>query len=133
MLSNQGKKLMNTVIDWKNEIGAIAGPFLQSDTKESWLSRAYDRIQKNNPKISYRMIECLFYGRATDPKWSVAASVLSAAEQARLEEARRDAEDLANIYRRHAETLAKTDADFHGPQINALVEAARIISGRDRP
>ena len=49
-----------------------------------------------------------------------------------LEEAKRDAAVVANFFNSHAQALTNIDPDFHRDQINAFVEAARIVSGRDR-
>lgn len=127
MLMDRNKKMSSHVIDWKNEIGAVAGPFLPNDTKQSWLSRASRRCS-----VSLRHLQSIYYGHVTDPKHSVASSILSAADQARLEEARRDAAKLADIYQTTAQTLVNIDPDFHRGQIDALVSAARILGALDR-
>jgi hypothetical protein len=118
---------MSTTVNWKGEIGTIAGAFLPSDTKESWLARAAAAA-----KVSFRQVRSLYYGQTTDPKYSVAVKVLSAADRARLEEAQSDARKVADIYRGRAEALAHIDEDFHRPEIDALVTAARILGGGDR-
>ena len=128
MLSDQVKKMMDQVIDWKTEIGAVAGPFLPNDTKESWLARASRKCS-----VSLRHIRSLYYGHANDPKFSVASNILSAADRARIEEARRDVEKVAGLYRVHAQRLESIDPDFHREQIDALVSAARILGGPDSP
>lgn len=53
-------------------------------------------------------------------------------ERQRIEEARRDAQTVADIFNRHAQALAAIDPDFHRPTIDAFVEAARVIGRRDR-
>lgn len=135
MLSDQGRKLMSYVTNWENEIRTIAGPFRPHDTKESWLGRAYKEVCRLNPeltrRLTFRHFTSLFYGRVADPKYSVAASVLSAADQARIEEARINVGKVAQLYRVHAERLAAIDPDFHSEQINALLCAARILGERD--
>lgn len=132
MASNTDRKMSDLAVNWKDEIGAIAGPFLPTDTKESWLGRAHAIVHKLNPKVSFRLLRDLFHGYASDPKYSVGASILSAAEEARLQEARCDALKVAGIYRRSAEALATIDPDFHRPEIDALLTAARVLSGGDR-
>ena len=117
---------MGQAINWKDEIGAVAGPFLPTDTKQSWLARAARKCS-----VSIRHVQSLYYGHVTDPKFSVASTILSAADQARIEEARRDVEKVAGLYRQHAARLETIDADFHREQINALVSAARILGERD--
>lgn len=116
---------MSRAINWQDEIEVIAGPY--SGNRKHWLSQAARRAG-----VSYRQIKGLFYAETNDPKLSVASKVLSAAEQARLEEARRDARMVAEILYRHAETLAQTDEDFHRNSIDGLIETARAISNRDR-
>lgn len=132
MVSDQDRKMTSHVIDWKTEIGDIAGPFLPSDTKESWLGRAHSALRKMNSKISFRHVRSIYYGHVKDPKFSVASSILTAADQARLQEARRNVELATKFYREHAERLAAIDADHHREQINELVSAAHEFGARDR-
>lgn len=117
---------MSMVIDWKNEIGAIAGPFSPNDTKESWLARAARRSS-----ISLRHIKSLYYGHVKDPKHSVASSVLSAAELARKTEARKDASRLATRFETIAGGMNATDPDFYRADVDSLVNAARILREMD--
>lgn len=73
-----------------------------------------------------------FRGKIWDPCCGFGTIVKEALKAGHVvNEARRDALTVAEIYRRHAEALAFSDPDFHRPEIDALVEAARIISGRD--
>jgi hypothetical protein len=131
MLSDRDKKMSDHVVNWREQIGVIAGEFLPTDTKESWLDRAYKQVVKINPKLSFRHFSDLFYGRVPDPKYSIASSVLTAADQARIEEARRDAARLANIYQNTAHALGNIDPDIHRDHIDALVNAARILGSLD--
>ncbi len=133
MLTDRDRKMSNLDINWDHEIGTIAGPFLPTDTKDSWLGRAYREISKINPKVSFRHLRSIYYGHVPDPKFSVGKSILSAADQARLDEAKRDVEKVATLYRVHAERLAAIDEDFNREQINALVSAARILGERNSP
>lgn len=119
------KAEMSEAVNWRSEIAAIAGPF--DGNRKSWLARAARRAD-----LTYRQVKALYYGETDNPRHRVASNILTAAQKARIEEARRDASDIAEIYYRHAEALANVDPDFHGPEINALLEAARIIGGRDR-
>ena len=119
---SEKKAGMNTAVDWRNEIEVIAGPF--AGNRKGWLARAARKAG-----ASYRQFKSLYYGETNNPRHDLASRVLSAAQQARIDEARRDALTVAEIYRRHAEALAFSDPDFHRPEIDALVEAARIISG----
>lgn len=116
---------VSKAINWQSEIAAIAGPF--DGNRKSWLSRAAHRAG-----VTARQMKSLWYGQITNPRHQVAASVLSAADQARLNEARRDAAQLAAIYRSTATALANIDPHFHRGSIDALVEAARVLGGSDR-
>jgi hypothetical protein len=111
--------------DWTAEIETFAGPF--SGNRKGWLSVAARRAG-----VTYRQIKALYYRETTDPKHSVATRVLSAAEQARLDAARRDARQLADTYRSAANALANVDEDFHRSDIDALVNAARVLGVMDR-
>src|SRR5690349_19400162 len=109
---------MGRAINWQDEIGMIAGPY--SGNRKGWLAKAA-RVAN----VSYRQVKALYYGEVSNPRLDTALSLIKAAEQARLKEARRDAEQVAEIYRRHAEALAVADQDFHRPEIDALLTAAR--------
>src|ERR1700730_7854092 len=126
MLSDQSRKLMDQVINWQNEIGTIAGPFLPTDTKQSWLARASRKCS-----CSLRHIQSLYYGHVSDPKFSVATKIISAADQARIQEAQRDAARLVGIYQNAANALGNIDADRHRVNIDALISAARILGALD--
>lgn len=114
--------VMNRTLDWQSEITLIAGPRQPSDTRESWLARAARKAG-----ISFWHVKALFYGELTDPKYSVASKIISAAEKARIQEAQRDAKVVANFFNSHAQALSNIDPDFHRDQIDAFVEAARIV------
>ncbi|WP_210161300.1 hypothetical protein [Afipia clevelandensis] len=124
MVMKKDKNVMNVIanVNWKDEIGVIAGPFQPTDTKQSWLSRA---ARKAN--VSVRYITSLYYGHVKDPKFSVASSVLSAAELARIEATRREAAQLASRFEITAEGLNAKDADFFGAEINSLLDAANRL------
>lgn len=111
---------MITAIDWKNQIEDIAGPY--DGNRKGWLSRAARRAS-----VSYRQIAGLYYDQVKDPKFSVASSVLSAAEQARIEATRREAAQLATRFEITAGGLNAKDADFFGSEINSLLDAANIL------
>lgn len=136
MLSDRDGEMSDHVVNWGEQIGIIAGEFRPTDTKESWLGRAYSEVKKLNPerakKLTFRHFSDLFYGRVSDPKYSVASSVLTAADQARIEEAKRDAQVVAKFFNSHAQALAGIDPDRNRSDINAFIEAARIISGGNR-
>lgn len=111
------EKRMSNVFTWKDDIALIAGPYNPSNTRESWLSTAARRA-----KITYRQCKSLWYGECVDPKYSVAVSVRSAADQARKE-----ALEIASRLETAAVSLDAKDADFYGAQITALVEQARDL------
>lgn len=113
---------MAHAINWHDEIGAIAGSY--DGNRKSWLARAA-RVAS----VPYRQIKSLYYGEIKNPRFETALAIMEAAKQARLKEAARNAHQVADIYRRRAEALAVTDPDFHCEQINALLIAARILSG----
>lgn len=123
-MMKKDKNVMNAIanVNWKDEIGVIAGPFQPTDTKQSWLSRA---ARKAN--VSVRYITSLYYGHVKDPRFSVASSVLSAAELARIEATRREAAQLASRFEITAEGLNAKDADFFGAEINSLLDAANRL------
>lgn len=90
------------------------------------LSRWLTRIAKS-AGISFRTARSLWNEEITDPDHLAAKAVR---QQARIEEARRDAEVVANFFNSHAQALANIDPDFHREQIDAFVAAARAISDR---
>ena len=122
------KIVMNRTVDWQSEISVIAGPYSANETRESWLSRA---ARKSGSTFWH--IKALFYGELKDPKYSVAYKILSAADQARIQKAKRDAEQATALYHNYAARLETIDPDFHREQIDVLLGAARIVGGRDSP
>ncbi len=113
---------MEHALNWKDEISVIAGPF--EGNRKSWLARAARRAA-----VSYRQVRALYYGESTNPRHETAASIIEAANEARLREARRDAQQVAGLYRQYAETLAATDPNSNRSEIDALLTAARILGG----
>ncbi len=95
------------------------------------MGRAYKQVHKLNDRITFRHFSDLFYGRVPDPKYSVATSILTAADLARIEEAKRDAKVVAKFFDRHAQALASADPHRNRSEIDALVAAARVLSGRN--
>lgn len=122
---SEKKVEMNSAVNWHDEISTIAGSF--DGNRKGWLSRAARKAD-----TTYRQVKALYYGESKNPRHSVATKILSAAVQARLEEARRDAARLADIYQTTAQTLVNIDPDFHRGDIDALVSAARILGTLDR-
>ena len=121
-MSETSDEKMGRVLNWQSEISAVAGPMLAGDTRESWLARAAHRS-----RLSFRQVKALYYGECKDPKTSVAIGVLSAANKARNE-----ASELASRFESLAGGLNAKDADFHGADILALIDAARALRGLDR-
>src|SRR3569833_262867 len=123
-MSEKGSEKMGTAVNWQDEIGAIAGPF--DGNRKGWLARAARATQ-----VPLRQIKALYYGESDDPKLSVGMKIMSAAEQTRINEARKDAAVVAGIYRRHAAALAAAGEDSNRAEIDALITAARILGARD--
>lgn len=118
--------VMNPTVDWQQQISLIAGPFRETDTKESWWARA---ARLSGSKFWH--VKALYKGELKDPKYSVAFKILSAADRARIEGAQQNATKLADIYQSAAQALGNVDPDLHRGNIDALVRAARIIGGMD--
>ena len=116
------KMYPSNTVDWSKEISAIAGPYQSGDTRESWLYRA-----SRKTGLSLRAIKSLYYGEAKDPRFSVARSVIQAAEKARQE-----AIQQASKYENLASRMANADPDFFGEDVIALVNAAKSLRGLDR-
>lgn len=122
---SEKKVAMSAAVNWQEQIERIAGPY--DGNRKSWLSRAAKRAN-----TTYRLMKGLYYGEYKNPGFTVANSILSAADQARIDEARRDAQKVVGIYESSAARLTSIDPDFHREQIDALVSAARILRGLDR-
>ena len=120
------KLVMYQTVNWQSEISAIAGPVQSSDTRESWLARA---ARKSGSRFWH--IKALFYGQLTDPKYSVAFKVLSAAEKARINAARSDMARLSGIYQTAAGRLNEIDPDFHRNHVDALLAVVRELGSLD--
>lgn len=88
-----------------------------------WLSRV-----AKSAGISFRTARSLWLNEIKNPDHLAAQAVR---RQAELMEAKRDAQVVANFFNRHAQALANVDPDFHRPEIDAFLEAARIVSGRN--
>ncbi len=114
--------------DWAAEIEAFAGPIGLRDTRESWLARAARKAAITNWHI-----KALFYGELKDPKYSVAYKVLSAAQKARIDAAKLDASALSSKFETIAGGMLSADKDFYGADADALLNAARMLRGLDRP
>lgn len=120
MEKQSGLKMSAT--DWSAEIEVIAGPY--SDNRKGWLAKAARKAG-----TSFRQIKALYYRETIDPRNSVAEQIRAAALEARMREARRDAQQVADLLNRHAQALANVDPDFHRESIDALLTTARVIGG----
>jgi len=107
-----------------NGFNLIAGPY--DGNRKGWLSRAAARAH-----VSYRQIRALWYGETSDPKFSVANSVLGAGAKARLEMERVRYASAAEYLRSHSERLANVDPEFHREEIERSRRAADFISRVD--
>lgn len=104
----------------RDVIAAVAGPREWNDTRESWLGRAARRAG-----ITYRQAKALFYGEITDPEHKAARRMLDAAQK----NGTKEAQELADRFETIARSLHATDQDHYGPDIAALVHAARALRG----
>lgn len=120
------KNVMYLTMDWQKEIEAIAGPIAVHDSRESWLLRAARKAG-----ITHWHAKALFYGELKDPKWSLGIKVCNAANKARLEAARIDAAALSNQFQQIARGMVNANADLHGADAAALLDAARILGRLD--
>lgn len=116
------KRNMGIALNWQKEIEVIAGPKTPSDTWESWLARAARRSG-----ASFRQIKALYYGETNDPRYQVAAGVITAAHKARQE-----ARDMASQFESLAGAMNASDSDFYSEDVLALLHAARALRGVDR-
>lgn len=109
----------------REAISVLAGPY--EGNRARWLDNATKKVSG----VSYRTMKSLWHGEITREDHLAAQAVKRAAEQEKLDEARRNIRSAASIYRSHAAALECIDPDLHREQINALVLAARILGERD--
>jgi hypothetical protein len=121
-MSEKKVSKMGQAVNWADEIGAIAGSF--DGNRKSWLARA-----ARTAGVTFRQVKALYYGEIDDPRHSVATSILTAAEEARIRETQSNARLVADYLTRYAQTASATDADFNGPQIDAALSVLRQIGG----
>lgn len=119
-----GKRKMSVAVNWQREIEQIAGPY--EGNRKAWLAGA-----ARAAKCNYRQVKALYYEETTDPKHSVASKILSAADQARLNQAKQNVQLAAQNYATHAAALERLDPDQYREQIDALVNAARLLGERN--
>ena len=129
MSENSGVNIVGLpTIDWRTEIAAIAGSYLDTDTRESWLARAARKA-----KVTAWHAKALFYGELKDPKYSVAHKVLSASAKARIDAARLDAQTLSTKFETIARGMQIANQDLFSEETAALLDAARLLRGVARP
>jgi hypothetical protein len=117
-----GNGSMNRTKDWRSEITIIAGPMLPTDTMGSWFFKA---VKRSGAKL--RQIEDLYHGRCVDPKYSLAEKILTAADLARIEQAKKAKHELASILANAANALERIDPDFHRETIDQYRAGSREI------
>lgn len=108
----------------REAINTVAGPRGWSETRESWLARAARLVG-----VTPRSMRSAFYGGICDPEHKVVRRIISAAEV----KAKAEANELASRFQTIAAGLNATDPDFHREDIAALIGAARMLGGLDRP
>lgn len=112
----------------RREIAIVAGPREWGDTRESWLARVPRKVKT----VSFRTVKALWYGEIQSADHWAARDIRREAERIEIEQARREAHSLADLYQSLAGALDVKDPDFHCEDINSLVHAARILRGLDR-
>lgn len=105
-------------------VSAVGGPRGWNETREAWLSRV-----ARTAGVSFSQARRLFYREITDPEHKAARRMQLAAER----KAKQEAGALAQQFTSIAEALNASDPDFYSPQIAALINAARLLGGLDRP
>lgn len=129
MNENQdGNIVAYRTVEWQGEISAIAGPIQSGDTRESWLARA-----ARKSAVTFWHVKALWYGELTDPKYSVAFKVLSAAQKSRIDAARHDAAALSTKFETIAKGMMNADQGYNSADVALLLNAARLLGGMDRP
>ena len=113
-------------VDWAKEIETIGGSISPYDTKESWLLRAADKSG-----ATLRQIRALYHGECTDPKFSLGVKIQSAADQARIAQAKKAKNELAKILANAANAMERIDPDFHRETIDEYRAGAREIGPSD--
>jgi hypothetical protein len=117
-MSDQKRKTF-IQIDWSEEIKTIGGPY--QGNRKIWLAKAAFEAG-----ITLRQGWRLFYRQTKDPKFSVALSVLNAAEKARTE-----AEALASQFEMAAGVINANGKNKNRNDVLTLLSAARALRGLD--
>jgi hypothetical protein len=97
---------------------AVGGPMLPGENRKRWLSRVAEAAG-----LSLRVARAAFYQETNS---RIAAAKLKAAA------GRHEAEHLARQFESLATSLNVRDADFHGADAAALLDAARALRGLNR-
>lgn len=97
-------------------VAEVAGGRTWTDNRKSWLQKAARRAG-----LSYRSMRALWYGEITDTSRAAKMLRMTADRLTAQQEVGR----LAKTFEAIALRLHAKDADFFGPDVSALSEAAR--------
>lgn len=96
--------------------------------QKRWLEAVADKVED----LTYRTARSLWLGEIDEDHRAAKAVKREAARVKAMREAKQDARTVANFFSRRAQALANIDPDFHRSEIDAFLEAARIVSSGDR-
>lgn len=91
-----------------------------------WLQVVADKVG-----ITFRTARSIWNGEIEDENHLAVRRLRQVLQEETLRKARRDAQQVAGLYRQYAETLAATDPNSNRSEIDALLTAARILGGRN--
>lgn len=122
--SGLGKNVVTSLAaEMKEHLAGLAGPFADSDTRESWLARAARRAG-----ISYRQAKAIFYGETRDPR----ASIVEQLRRARAAGAARNSENIERL--RDDVAKARAVLEVLEARVAAFdADQDRPVVGFDRP
>lgn len=103
---------------------SLAGAAPRYGEQDRWLANIAKRVG-----ISFRTARSLWNGEIKNEDH---LALRRLREHARIQAARREAQELASQYARIAGGLRATDENFYSTEINRLERLARIIGGLDR-
>jgi len=113
----------------KQEIAIIAGPFLWSDNRKSWLARVPAKVEQlTSAKLSLRIIKAAWHNEIGERHWA-------ALELRKAVEVIEYNRELARVKERHQtliERLSVLDEDFHQPAISQIIDEIRKLRRSDR-
>ncbi len=107
----------------RDAISVLAGPYYGN--RDRWLAEAAKKVAG----VSFRTVRSLWHGEIDDPEHLAAQAVRRRAEIVKVQNA---AAELAATFETLAGGLKSRDQDFHGNDIAALIDAARVLRGLDR-